>query len=129
MNLFGREVVHVVERTETQAVVQLDDGRLATVPASSELYAETELLATGTRKPDVPSTVTNAQARIALRNAGLLETIQSIVDQSPPSVIDAWEYSPTISRDSSLVLMISQGLGMTDENLDTLFAAASSIVL
>lgn len=78
--------------------------------------------------PAVPVEVTMRQARLALLNAGLLDTAQAVIDALPmPQRRQAqieWEYAPSVRRDHPLIaLMISEGLA-TAEEVDGLFVSA-----
>jgi hypothetical protein len=81
----------------------------------------------------VPRSVTMAQARIALLNAGLLDQIEEGINNLPESmkrtVLIAWEKSPHVSRNGNLVMMLADDFGLTEEQLDALFVAAAAIEL
>lgn len=80
-----------------------------------------------------PMVVTMAQARVALKQAGLFDQIDAFINAlpEPPRItaMTAWEYSPTVSRQGALVNMLSGQFGFTEEQLDDLFAAAAAIEL
>jgi hypothetical protein len=80
-----------------------------------------------------PNSVTMAQARLALLNAGLLDQIEAGINGLPESmkktVLIAWEKSPYVSRKGNLVNMLANDFGLTEEQLDALFAAAAQIEL
>jgi hypothetical protein len=75
--------------------------------------------------------VTMRQARLALLGAGLLSTVNSSIAAMTGSQGDAarieWEYSQEVQRDRGLVLALGTQLGMTEAQLDALFAAAAAI--
>ena len=128
MQLFGHDVTALIHATDAEAAVRLADGRTAVVPASSPDYAEAVKLAAETPRTAVPAEVTNAQARAALRAAGLLDTVQAAIDKAAADEVrDAWEYSPTISRGSSLVASLGTAIGLSPEQIDALFAEAVKI--
>ena len=82
----------------------------------------------------VPSSVTMAQARIALQQAGMLQTVADGLNSLPDgpgkdAALTAWEYSPNVSRTGALVLTLGTQLGFTDQQLDDLFRAAGSVNL
>jgi hypothetical protein len=79
----------------------------------------------------VPQTVTMRQARIALLDAGLLDAVKSSIATMPGTDgerarID-WEYAQEVRRDWPLIAYMSGDLGLTDEQVDALFVAASAI--
>jgi hypothetical protein len=78
--------------------------------------------------PPVPSFVTNYQARAALINAGLFETVEAAVESSPDKMmVQAWRHAGVIQRSSPFIASMSAALGLTNEQVDDLFRAASAI--
>jgi len=71
------------------------------------------------------------QARLALLNAGLLSSVDAAIDaMSEPSRSAArieWEYSNELQRENALVLALAPALGLTSEQVDALFIAASTL--
>ncbi len=81
--------------------------------------------------PAVPESVTMRQCRIALLDAGLLDAVQSSIATMPGTEgerarID-WEYALEVRRDWPLIAYMAGDLGLTDEQVDGLFVAASAI--
>jgi predicted alternative tryptophan synthase beta-subunit len=74
-------------------------------------------------------TVTRFQALAAMHNTGLLTSVQAIIDAPETSALVklAWDNAQTFERTSPSILAIAQVLGLTDEQLDTLFTQASQI--
>lgn len=81
--------------------------------------------------PVVPKQVTIRQARLALLNAGLLQTVNNTIASLPGDEGEAariaWEYSTIIERDSPLVASLGAIVGLTPTHLDELFLAASTL--
>lgn len=75
----------------------------------------------------VPSVVEMAQARLALLNSGLLDTVESNLASMSQSAQIEWEYRTTVRRDNALVAAMKAQLGWTDEQLDNLFIAAAQL--
>jgi hypothetical protein len=79
----------------------------------------------------VPKSVTMRQARLALLGAGILSGVDTAIDALPsPQKEQArieWDYSSEVFRDKQLVGMMTSALGLTDEQVDQLFIAASNI--
>jgi hypothetical protein len=73
--------------------------------------------------------VTRFQALVAMHNAGLLETVKTIMADPATDVLVklAWDNAQTFERMSPTVLALAQTLSLTDEQLDTLFTQASQI--
>lgn len=77
----------------------------------------------------VPQEVTMRQARLALLDANLLNAVDAAIDamQSPAreQAIIEWEYSSTVKRDSHLISELMPALGLTEQQVDDLFIAAT----
>lgn len=99
--------------------------------AIGDLYEGGEFIRPPDPPPAVPAEVTMRQARLALLNAGLLDTAQAVIDALPmPQQRQAqieWEYALSVRRDHPLIaLMIAEGLA-TAEEVDGLFVAAAGL--
>jgi hypothetical protein len=79
----------------------------------------------------VPPEVTMRQARIALHNASLLTSISTAINAlSDPAKTLAgieWEYSNSLVRSNSFVATLGAALGLTNDQIDDLFIAASQV--
>lgn len=80
----------------------------------------------------VPSSVTMRQARLALLAAGQLDAINTVIASiTPPEmqqkVAIEWEFAQTVDRNSEWVEGLRPALGLTVEQLDDLFIAASKL--
>ena len=79
----------------------------------------------------IPQVVTMRQARLALLQQGLLASIQPAIDSlDEPHRSGAnieWEYSQEVERNRPFVELLSQALGLTDDDLDALFTLASTL--
>ena len=79
--------------------------------------------------PPVPSEITMRQARLALLGAGMLSGVEVAINaMSEPTKSAAkieWEYSNTVQRHNGFVSQLGPALGLTDEQIDALFIAAS----
>jgi len=79
--------------------------------------------------PRVPMKVTPRQARLALLEAGLLDTVESILKAMPEEVRRAawieWEFASEIDRINPLFFILVQQLGLTEEDIDNLFIKAA----
>jgi hypothetical protein len=74
-----------------------------------------------------PWSVTPLQAKTALEDAGLLETIESYMITADKKTKIAWDNTSEFRRDSVLLASISQALGLTDAQVDALFEAAKEV--
>jgi len=73
--------------------------------------------------------VTPFQAEMALRGAGLYDTVVAEVakDTTSEATKVAWARALGFKRDSPMIAEIASALGMTDAQLDGLFQAAALI--
>jgi len=82
-------------------------------------------------KTRLPSVVTPRQIRLALFDAGLLDSVQTKFNElSEPlktKVMIEWEYATEIDKNSLLIQKLYPRLGITEEQLDDLFIAADKI--
>lgn len=80
------------------------------------------------RKAREKMQVTRYQAKAALMQAGLLETVeQAIAATDDPLITLAWAEAG-FERMSPLIAEMQSVIGLTDEQVDGLFLAASQIV-
>lgn len=80
--------------------------------------------------PAVPTQVPAHHLRRALRAAGVLASVQAMIDALPPDhdMRDDWQYAPYFRRDAVGIGQAAQMLGLTDEQLDAIFIAAGQVV-
>jgi len=75
--------------------------------------------------------VTPRQARLALAAAGKLAAVDAAIGAlSEPARTQAritWDYSTMVQRDNPVLLALAAALGMTDAEVDALFAAAAAL--
>lgn len=110
----GTETLHV--NTEFKVVEVVRGIRAKT---------EAELIAD--RKAKVPKEVTMRQARLALLDVGLLDTVTNAIANSADEVLKVeWEYAKDVDRTWDSLVELATSLGMTDEQLDNLFILAGS---
>lgn len=73
----------------------------------------------------IPQTVSMRQARLALLEAGLLDTVSTAMQGAGQAEQIEWEYATEVRRDSALVAAMAVALGLNDAQLDALFVAAA----
>lgn len=73
----------------------------------------------------VPQQVTRLQARVALKNAGLFDSIEAGL--TDPTAIEYWNEASHFQRHSPMLKLIADSMSMTDEQLDQLFIAADGV--
>lgn len=67
------------------------------------------------------------QARLALAAAGLLDDVVAWVATSDQAAQIEWEYATRIKRNSGVVTDAAAALGLTEADIDNLFAAANAL--
>lgn len=76
--------------------------------------------------------VTMRQARLALLGAGLLDDVTAALNaienaNAKAAALIEWEFSNTFKRDGVLVQQLAPTLGLTESQLDSLFAQAATL--
>ena len=79
--------------------------------------------------PEIPYSVTPFQAKAAMYEAGLLDSVLAIIEDPNTSFLTklAWQNVTEFTRDSPLLNGLAQTLGLTSEEVDALFIAAFQI--
>ena len=76
----------------------------------------------------LPSVVTMRQARLALLQSGLLDTVETAITNGTDEAMKIeWEYATDVRRDWASLIALTETLGMTAEQLDELFRLANSL--
>lgn len=75
----------------------------------------------------VPKVVTMRQARLALLDDGLLDSVEAAITTAGPAAKIEWEYAQEVQRNAGLVPAMAAALGMTDLQIDALFVTASGL--
>lgn len=76
----------------------------------------------------LPGYVKMWQARAVLARHGHLPAVDTAIAASGSAAWQAaWEYAPDISRESPLVAAMAQALGLSDAEVDALFAEAATL--
>lgn len=73
----------------------------------------------------VVSMVTMRQARLQLVAMGHYQTVCSAVEQMDDASKIEWEYASEVERENPLVAALAELLGLTDSDIDAMFAAAA----
>jgi hypothetical protein len=106
---------------------------LVTAPEYLKWLAEgNEPLPADSVIPPKVTEVTMRQARLALLGAGLLDDVDAALNAIPNEVqrkaaLIEWEFSNTVQRDMSLVQQLAPALGLSEQQLDNLFAQAAQL--
>lgn len=75
----------------------------------------------------IPTVVTMRQARLALLQANLLSTVNTAIKAGNEEDKITWEYATEVYRNSPLVTNMVTALGLSDSQLDDLFALAATL--
>ena len=75
----------------------------------------------------VPTTISMAQAQLALLAAGHLDTLEAAVETMPRESQIIWRKANTVVRGDPLVLQLASLLGLSDAAVDALFAAGAAL--
>jgi hypothetical protein len=94
------------------------DGQLVTLPDFIPDHQE------ALRKASIPQSVPMACARIAMANAGVLSSVQALINQMDVAAQNYFEYWPEIARNNPIVEQVRVSMGWTHDYLDDLFIAA-----
>ncbi len=73
--------------------------------------------------------VTRAQGRVALHNAGLLDSAEAAVAAGGKVLQITWEDATIWYRKSAMIADIADALGLTDDDVDQLFKDAAAVAL
>jgi hypothetical protein len=121
--------------TNTTSIIRLSDN--ATIPADESNTDYQQYLAWvaegNTPEPyeeptkPVPNVVSMRQARLALFKSGMLSTIEQALSQSSEEDKITWEYATEVRREDTLVTNLALGLGLSEEQLDSLFMLAETL--
>jgi hypothetical protein len=69
--------------------------------------------------------VSMRQARLALLKAGLLDAIDR--HMSEPDQRIRWDYATTVERNNPTVVEVAASIGLSDEQVDSLFDLANTL--
>ena len=93
---------------------------------TTEITPELELKLGLSKTSIIPQCVQKRQAKLALFDAGLLTTIESMLAQDERARIE-WDATHEVCIDYPLVVAMKSQLGLTDEQIRELFATASEL--
>ncbi|MBI1207516.1 MAG: hypothetical protein GC191_09550 [Azospirillum sp.] len=123
---------HILVDTLNQVTTQpspwpAGDALLARAADLIAVRAAAEAAATGASPPPSPLWCTKLQFRRALRQAGLLATVQAAIAAAGPEAAESWEYATAIWRTDPMVDQIALLLGKTSDETDALFQLARTL--
>ncbi len=121
--------------TNTTTIIRLSDAAsIPADPANTDYAAYLVWLSQGnTPEPYVeppkptPTTVSMVQARLALHQMNLLESVEAGISSMGKVAQIEWEFRATVQRDSTLVLALAAALQLDTQALDDLFILADTL--
>lgn len=121
--------------TNTESVIRLSDRATIAKQTSSIDYQEyLDWVNSGNKpepadipEPEIPSSVSMRQARLALLQSGLLSAVSAAINAGGEADQIEWEYAAEVNRNQPLVQNMKVGLSLSDADLDNLFILASSL--
>lgn len=75
----------------------------------------------------VPASVSMTQARLALLQRNLLDSVEAAMASQPRAVRIEWEFRPNVDRASPLVAGMQAILGLNNAEVDDLFRLAEAL--
>lgn len=122
-------ILEAPENSEDYRYVVLPDGTAGWIELTQEEKDQRVLDAQKAIERRKVKVVSMFQARAALIQAGLFDTVDQMLQQEGGVNLQAWEYATEVRRDSELVQSMAAALNLTDEQVDALFAAAKQIAV
>lgn len=75
----------------------------------------------------IPASVTPRQVRLLLLGQGLLDEVEAMISQQDRATQITWEFATEFRRDDPLLNALGQSLGLTEQQIDDFFVAASTL--
>lgn len=117
------------EGTGEFEIQTIDITDMQPMPAAGWNFVDGQLTPPPEEPTPVPQEVTRFQAFAALHLAGFLATVEAMMADpaTDPLTVLAWKNAQVFKRYSPMVLDMAQALGLSEEQLDSLFITAASI--
>ena len=120
-----------IRRISDGAIIPVADGNMDYEEVKQWIGQGNTVEAAAPVIPPRITKVTMRQARLALLGAGKLSMVDAAIASMPEPQKSAahieWEYSNEVQRHNSFVSALGPALGLTEEQIDALFVAASKL--
>ena len=120
--------------THSSSILRSDGACIPNDPANTDYAAYLVWLSEGnTPLPadpivtPIPASITMRQARLALLQANLLDTVEAGVATMPRESQIEWEFATTVERTNPLITTLATQLNLDEAALDNLFALAATL--
>jgi hypothetical protein len=90
-------------------------------------FTDLDAAMSGLSTVDKPVSVTMRQCRLALLQAGLLDTVEASISELGAEAAIEWNFASVVTRDSPLLSSIATTAGLSEQAVDDLFAAAAGL--
>lgn len=125
----NNDLAEWAEGTGEFEIHTVDITGLNPMPDVGWLFINGQLQPPDPTKPVPPQEVTRFQARAALYQAGLLDQVEASIAAPDTDMMLklAWQDAQTFKRNSQFVSGMALKLGLSEQQIDSLFVAASQI--
>jgi hypothetical protein len=106
------------------------DGSFALIPGVIDVLtqADWEQMQRDEMRARIPSVVTIRQARLALNQVNLLDSINAVIAGSNDKALQIeWEFCTEVKRSWPALVALQPALGLTDQEIDDLFILAATL--
>lgn len=90
-------------------------------------YTQEEIDALLNAPKPVPQSITPRQCRLVLLAQGLLASVETMIASQDQATQITWAYASEFRRDDPLLNQLAQNLGLTEQQIDAFFIAASQL--
>jgi hypothetical protein len=104
----------------------LPNGDAILAPRIGVNYSGYKLVLWEEQQP-VPDFVTPRQVRLLLLQQGLLDQVEAMISGQDRAARITWEFAVEFRRDDPLLISLGTALGLTSQQIDEFFIAASAL--
>lgn len=110
-----------------KTIVDSKTGEQVTRPYTDAEFAAFQIEEAERLKSLVPKVITPRQCRLILAQQGLLDSVEAMIASQDKATQITWEYALEFRRDDPLLTALGKNLGLSDEQIDEFFIAASAL--